>query len=131
MASADDLGRDEWEAIMHAPFHAYVHVAGSEKEEPIVAQFRLLVDEINAGQEHFPEGSLGRVLTSTLNANLDALWAGFHASNRSARDGLTPSAQGPRSGRPGGLGGGSRLDRGPGHIDRRVEPHRRDGRDLG
>ncbi len=74
---------------MHAPFHAYVHVAGSEKEEPIAAQFRLLVDEINAGQEHFPEGSLGRVLTTTLNANLDALWAGFQASDRSAKDGLT------------------------------------------
>lgn len=89
MASADDLSRDEWEAIMHAPFHAYVHVAKSEDAEPIAAQFRILIDEINAGQEHFPEGSLGRLLTSTLNANLDALWAGFQVSDRSARDGLT------------------------------------------
>lgn len=89
MATADDLSRDDWEALIHAPFHAYVHVAGSEDEEPIAAQFRLLVDEINAGQEHFPDGSIGRTLTTTLNANLDALWAGFQASGRSAKDGLT------------------------------------------
>ena len=88
MASADDLGPDDWEAIMHAPFHAYVHVAGSGDQEPIAAQFRLLVDEINAGQEHFPDGTLGRTLTSTLNSNLDALWAGYQESGRSAKDGL-------------------------------------------
>lgn len=89
MTDARDLSRDEWEALMHAPFHAYVHVAGSEDEEPIAAQFRLLVDEINAGQEQFPDGSLGRTLVTTLNANLDALWAGFQASGRSAKDGLS------------------------------------------
>lgn len=87
MSHTERFQRDDWEAILHAPFHAYTHV-GSADGTPIEAQFRCLVEEIEAGQETFDEESLGRTMATALNGNLDVLWAGFQAAGRSPKDGL-------------------------------------------
>lgn len=88
MRTADRLGRDDWESILHAPLHAYVHVGGADA--PLMeAQFRRLTDEIAAGREAFADGSLGQLMVVGLAENLDPLWAGFHAAGRSPRNGLS------------------------------------------
>ncbi len=87
MSTADRFSRDQWEHILHAPFHAYMHVAGADGR-PIEAQFRRLTEELAAGRELFPEGTLGGLMVAALTENLDALWAGFRAAARSPKDGL-------------------------------------------
>ena len=87
MAIADRFSSDQWEHILHAPFHAYMHVGGADGP-PIEAQFRRLTEELAAGRESFPEGSLGGLVSAALVENLDALWAGFRAAARSPKDGL-------------------------------------------
>lgn len=88
MRTAESLSRDEWERILHAPFHAYMHVGGVEGP-PIEAQFRFLTEEFAAGRDTFSEGSVGAMMTAALTENLDPLWAAFQAAGRSSKDGLT------------------------------------------
>lgn len=88
MRTADSLSRDDWERILHAPFHAYMHVGGVEGP-PIEAQFRFLTEEFAAGREAFPAGSVGAAMTAALTENLDPLWAAFQEAGRSSKDGLS------------------------------------------
>lgn len=87
MSTADRYDSDQWERILHAPFHAYMHVGGADGP-PIEAQFRRLTEELAAGRELFAEGSLGGLMAVALAENLDALWEGFRAAARSPKDGL-------------------------------------------
>ena len=88
MRTAESLSRDEWERILHAPFHAYVHVGGVGGP-PIEAQFRFLTEEFAAGRDAFADGSVGAMMTTALTENLDSLWNAFQASGRSSKDGLS------------------------------------------
>ena len=87
MRTAESLSRDEWEGILHAPFHAYMHVGGVEGP-PIEAQFRFLTEEFAAGRDAFSDGSVGAMMTAALTENLDSLWAAFQATGQSSKDGL-------------------------------------------
>lgn len=87
MRTAESLSRDEWERILHAPFHAYMHVGGVEGP-PIEAQFRFLTEEFAAGRDTFSDGSVGAMMTAALTENLDSLWAAFQATGQSSKDGL-------------------------------------------
>ena len=68
MRTAESLSRDEWERILHAPFHAYMHVGGVEGP-PIEAQFRFLTEEFAAGRDTFSDGSVGAMMTAALTEN--------------------------------------------------------------
>lgn len=87
MSIADRFSSDQWEHILHAPFHAYMHVGGADGP-PIEAQFRRLTEELTAGRESFLDGTLGSLVAAALTENLDALWEGFRAAARSPKDGL-------------------------------------------
>ncbi|MEO8468801.1 MAG: hypothetical protein ABI573_03940 [Chloroflexota bacterium] len=88
MRTADSLSRDEWERILYAPFHAYMHVGGVGGP-PIEAQFRYLTEEFAAGHDAFSDGSVGAMMTAALTENLDPLWTAFQADGRSPKDGLS------------------------------------------
>lgn len=87
MGDPKRLERDDWEAIVHAPFHVYSAVASIDGT-PLEAQFRRLGEELEVGRGTFAESTIGRTMVETLTENLDALWAGYHALGRSSEDGL-------------------------------------------
>lgn len=88
MGDPAKLSRDDWEALLHAPFAVYSTVAGAD-EPAMEAQFRRLGDEILAGQGAFPDATIGRALAEAVAANVDMLWGAFHASGRKPRDVIT------------------------------------------
>jgi hypothetical protein len=81
------LSRNDWEALLHAPLHVYAAVA-SVDGEPVEAQFRRLREEIEAARSLFTATSVGQGMSDALAANLDVLWDGYQAADRSVRDGL-------------------------------------------
>ncbi len=87
MGDPGRLKRGDWEAVLHAPFHVYSAVASIDGE-PLEAQFRRLGDEIAAGAGTFAEGTIGRTMLEALAENMEPLWAGYQASDRSVSDGL-------------------------------------------
>lgn len=95
MADLENLSRDDWEALLHAPFAAYSVVAAAD-EAATEAQFRQLRDEIGAGADAFPDGTIGRELADAVAENLDILWSAYRASGRSPRDTLKRAAKGLR-----------------------------------
>jgi hypothetical protein len=87
MGGPKPLSRDDWEAILHAPFHVY-SAAASADGVPSATQFRRLREEIDAGPGAFAGAGVGHEMMATLAGNLDVLWAGYQASGRSVRDGV-------------------------------------------
>ncbi|MDP1839028.1 MAG: hypothetical protein Q8L19_11055, partial [Reyranella sp.] len=77
--------RDDWEALLQAPFAVYSTVAGAD-EPATEAQFRRLGDEILAGQGAFPDATIGRAMAEAVAANVDMLWGAYHASGRKPHD---------------------------------------------
>ena len=88
MSDPGRLKRGDWEAVLHAPFHVYSAVASIDGE-PLEAQFRRLGDEIASGGGVFAEGTIGRTMIDALAENMEPLWAGYQASARPVKDGLT------------------------------------------
>jgi len=88
MGDPGRLTRGDWEAVLHAPFHVYSAVASIDGE-PLEAQFRRLGDEIASGGRVFAEGTIGRTMIDALAENMEPLWAGYQASARPVKDGLT------------------------------------------
>ena len=80
-----DLSRNEWEALLQMPLGVYSAVVEAG-EEALEAQFRRFQEELGAGASAFPVGTTGATLVEALLANLDSLWAAFHASGRSPGD---------------------------------------------
>src|SRR3972149_7925400 len=78
----------DWEAVLHAPFHVTSAVASIDGE-PLEAQFRRLGEEIASGGGVFAEGTIGRTMIDALAENMEPLWAGYQASARPVKDGLT------------------------------------------
>lgn len=85
MGDPAKLSRDDWEALLHAPFAVYSSVAGAD-QPAMEAQFRRLRDEIVAGQGAFPDGTIGRAMADAVAANMDMLWGAYHASGRKPQD---------------------------------------------
>lgn len=85
MGDPAKLKRDDWEALLHAPFAVYSSVAGAD-EPAMEAQFRRLGDEIVAGQGAFPDATIGRAMADAVAANMDMLWGAYHASGRKPQD---------------------------------------------
>ena len=88
MGDPGRLNRGDWEAVLHAPFHVYSAVASIDGE-PLEAQFRRLGEEIASGGGVFAEGTIGRTMIDALAENMEPLWAGYQASARPVKDGLT------------------------------------------
>jgi hypothetical protein len=86
------LSKSDWEALLHAPFHVYAVVAAVDGE-PVEAQFRRLREEIEAAPGAFGDGTIGREMGDALAGSLDVLWDGYHAADRSPRDGLKRAAK--------------------------------------
>jgi hypothetical protein len=87
MGGPKPLSRDDWEAILHAPFHVYSAVASADGV-PSESEFRSLRDGIEASRAAFGGIGVGHEMIETLAGNLDVLWAGYQASGRSAKDGV-------------------------------------------
>ena len=87
MSDPQDLSREEWESLLHAPFCVYLTVIAAESEVT-QAQFRCLRDEVAAARQAFPDGTIGRTLAETVTANLDVLWAAYQSSGRHPGDDL-------------------------------------------
>src|SRR3970040_662710 len=97
MGDPGRLNRGDWEAVLHAPFHVYSAVASIDGK-PLEAQFRRLGDEIASGGGVFAEGTIGRTMIDALAENMEPLWAGYQASARPVKDGLTRATKALRQG---------------------------------
>ncbi len=87
MSDPEVLSRDEWEALLHAPFCVYSALVATEPEAG-EAQFRCLREEILAARQAFADGTIGWTLTESVAANLDVLWAAYQGSGRHPGDDL-------------------------------------------
>lgn len=85
MTDPTNLSRDDWEALLHAPFAAYSVVVEAEAEITS-AQFRRLREELATAERRFADGTTGRTLVEAVNANLDVLWDAYLAAGHSPGD---------------------------------------------
>ncbi len=85
MGDPEKLSRDDWEALLHAPFAVYSTIVAAD-EEATLAQFRHLNEELLTGQGTFADGSIGRAMAEAVAANADILWEAYRASGRHPRD---------------------------------------------
>lgn len=87
MGDREKLSRDDWEAVIQAPFRVYSTIAAVDLG-PMEAQFRTFRDEVEAGRSVFAHETIGFAMIEALAANLDVLWDAYRASDRSSKDGL-------------------------------------------
>ena len=87
-----ELSRTEWEALLQMPLGVYSAVVEAG-DEALEAQYRRFQEELGAGASAFAAGTTGATLVDALSANLDSLWATFHASERSPEDAVKRGAK--------------------------------------
>lgn len=87
MADLEKLSRDDWEALVQAPFRVYSTIAPADGE-PMEAQFRALREEVEAARSVFEPTTIGHAMIDGVASNLDVLWETYQTSNRSPKDGL-------------------------------------------
>jgi hypothetical protein len=95
MSKPENLSRDDWEALLQAPFGAYSTVASAE-EAATAAQFRCLREELETAAGAFAPGTTGRMLAGSVTANLEVLWAAHQAARRSPEDVIKRAVKGLR-----------------------------------
>lgn len=92
MSDPANLSRDDWEALLHAPFAVYSILVESEAEVT-GAQFRRLREQLASAADTFAEDTVGRTLVDSVNANLDVLWDAYLVAGRASADVIRRAAK--------------------------------------